>query len=275
MKHQLFFCLLVSMLGGQTQAQTTQKDKDFKLVWSDEFNKDGAPDPSNWSFEEGFVRNHEHQWYQPQNAYCKNGLLVIEARREQKPNPNYAEGSNDWRKDRKTIDYTSACLITKGKQQWLYGRWEMRARIDISAGSWPAWWALGVSKPWPSNGEIDMMEYYRDSLLANIATGTGTPHKAFWYSKKKPVDAKWASKFHVWRMDWDSTGIALYVDDFLLNHVLMGSLVNKDNTGFNPFKQPQYMLLNFAIGGDNGGDPANSRFPSKFEVDYVRVYQRK
>lgn len=275
MKHPLLRIVSILTLMFVGAGVSAQKDKDFKLVWADEFNKDGAPDPANWSFEEGFVRNHEIQWYQSENAYCKDGILIIEAKREQKPNPNYVEGSNDWRKDRKTIDYTSACMITKGKQQWLYGRWEMRARIDISPGCWPAWWALGVSKPWPSNGEIDMMEYYRDSLLANIAIGTGAPHRAFWYSKKRPVDTKWASKFHIWRMDWDSAGIALYVDDFLLNHVVMGSLVNKDGSGFSPFKQPQYMLLNFAIGGDNGGDPANSRFPGKFEVDYVRVYQRK
>src|SRR6185503_5116454 len=172
MKRLLLPILILLVVSAQSQ-------RSFKLVWADEFNKDGAPDPANWSFEEGFVRNHENQWYQPENAYCKDGILVIEARREQKPNPNYVEGSNDWRKGRKTIDYTSACLITRGKQQWLYGRWEMRARIDMSPGCWPAWWALGVSKPWPSNGEIDMMEYYRDSLLANIAIGTSTPHKAY------------------------------------------------------------------------------------------------
>ena len=252
-----------------------QSHAGYTLVWADEFNMDGPPDARNWSYEQGLVRNHEAQWYQPQNAYCKNGYLVIEARREQKENPGYLEGSGDWRRSHTTIDYTSACIITKGKQQWLYGRWEMCARIDIRKGLWPAWWSLGLTKEWPSNGEIDMMEYYRDSLLANIACGTNSPYKAYWYSRKKPVDSAWASQFHVWRMDWDTTGIALYVDDLLLNKVPMDSLVNRDGTGYNPFQQPQYMLLNLAIGGDNGGDPGKTRFPGKFEVDYVRVYQRK
>src|SRR6478736_5747399 len=71
----------------------------YSLAWSDEFNVNGNPDSSNWQYEKGFVRNHELQWYQPENAYCKNGLLVIEARKEQKANPNYEEGSNDWRKN--------------------------------------------------------------------------------------------------------------------------------------------------------------------------------
>ena len=165
-----------------------QSHAGYTLVWADEFNIDGPPDARNWSAEQGLVRNHEAQWYQAQNAYCKDGLLVIEARREQKENPGYTEGSNDWRKSHKTIDYTSACITTKGKHQWLYGRWEMRGRIDIRKGLWPAWWSLGLKKEWPGNGEIDMMEYYRDSLLANIATGTNQPYKAYWYSKKKPVD---------------------------------------------------------------------------------------
>jgi beta-glucanase (GH16 family) len=251
-----------------------QQQPGYKLVWSDEFNKDGAPDPRNWSFEQGLVRNHEAQWYQSENARCKNGILVIEARREKKTNPDYVEGSNDWRKNRKEIGYTSACMITQGKQQWLYGRWEMRGRIDVSPGMWPAWWALGVSGTWPANGEIDMMEYYRDSLLANVATAATTPYKAHWFTKKKPVNAEWSSRFHIWRMDWDSTGIALYVDDQLLNKTPMDSLLNRDGSNSYPFRQPQYMLLNLAIGGDNGGNPDNTSFPRRLEVDYVRVYQR-
>ncbi len=114
-----------------------QKMEEYKLVWADEFNTNGRPDTSKWNYEEGFVRNEELQWYQPENAYCKNGLLIIEGRRETKLNPDYDPSGNNWRKSRKNIEYTSACLITKGKQAWQYGRFEMRARIDISQGMWP------------------------------------------------------------------------------------------------------------------------------------------
>lgn len=250
----------------------------YKLVWADEFNKNGPPDTSKWNYEKGFVRNEELQWYQHENAYCKNGLLIIEGRRETKPNPGYDSSGNDWRKNRKDIQYTSACLITKDKQSWQYGRFEMRARIDMRDGMWPAWWTLGINKPWPGNGEIDIMEYYRGMLLANIAC-LGSDHKPQWFSNTFKTDSlggmAWANKFHTWRMDWTEEYIALYCDEQLLNKVNLDELANKDGSGFNPFRQQHYMLLNLAIGGQNGGDPSNTPFPRLFEVDYVRVYQKQ
>jgi beta-glucanase (GH16 family) len=251
-----------------------QDTSGYRLVWSDEFNNNGAPDTTNWTNEQGFVRNEEAQWYQSKNAYCKNGYLIIEARKEQKLNPEYVANSKDWRKSRKEADYTSACLITQGLHQWQYGRFEMRGRIDISKGMWPAWWTLGIDKPWPANGEIDIMEYYRDTLLANIAC-LDSNSKAEWFSKRIRVDTAWASKFHTWRMDWDEQSIALYVDDSLMNKIALDKLIDKDGSGFNPFTQPHYMLLNLAIGGMNGGDPSGTAFPRKMEVDYVRVYQKQ
>ncbi|MBB6003514.1 family 16 glycosylhydrolase [Arcicella rosea] len=272
---------IFSFFASQAQGLAVQKKwlkEGYKLVWSDEFEKDGTPNPANWSYENGFVRNHELQWYQPDNAFCKNGNLIIEARREQKPNPNYVEGSKDWRKKQPMIDFSSTCMITAGKKIWQYGRFELRAKIDISQGVWPAWWTLGVDKNWPANGEIDMMEFYRGKLLANIACLSANK-QAEWHSNTFSVDslggANWAAQFHVWRMDWEKDYIALYIDDQLLNKVPMNVLVNKDGSGFNPFQQPHYMLLNVAIGGDNGGNPYSSTFPSRMEVDYVRVYQKE
>lgn len=262
----------------QSTPVAAQADTTYRLVWADEFNADGAPDPKNWTFERGFVRNHERQWYQPENARCERGLLIIEGRREPRQNPTYQAGSTDWRTSRPTIDYTAASLNTKGLHQWQYGRFEMRGRIVTQAGLWPAFWTLGVAGEWPSNGEIDIMEYYRNDLLANVAWGTDKRYTAKWRTTKKPVrlfnDPNWSKQFHVWRMDWDPTAIRLYVDDQLLNQVLLKETINGDGTGKNPFHQPHYLLLNLAIGGDNGGDPAMTPFPSRFEVDYVRVYQR-
>lgn len=249
----------------------------YKLIWADEFDVDGAPNPANWTYEKGFVRNHELQYYQPENARCEKGMLIIEAKKEDKPNPAFIADNKDWRKSRATINYTSSCLLSRGLQTWQYGRFEIRAKINISAGLWPAWWTLGVDKGWPGNGEIDIMEYYRGKLLANIAC-LGADRKAEWFSNTFPADSlggtKWADQFHVWRMDWDEQAIALYLDDRLLNSVTLDKLINKDGSGFNPFKQPHYMLLNLAIGGDNGGDPSRTVFPNRFEVDWVRVYQK-
>ncbi|MGF7072298.1 glycoside hydrolase family 16 protein [Mucilaginibacter sp. R-33] len=249
----------------------------YKLVWADEFDEYGSPKPDNWAFESGFVRNNEDQWYQEQNAICRDGKLIIEAQRVHLPNPGYAPNSTNWKQKRQFINYTSSSINTRGKHSFQYGRFIMRGRISTDAGLWPAFWTLGVEKPWPANGEIDIMEYYQNKLLANIACGTEVPYKAKWYSNTKALNtfkANWSKKFHTWRMDWDQNAINLYVDDLLLNHVDLKDLVNQDGTQFNPFMQPHYILLNLAIGGDNGGDPSATKFPKRFEVDYVRVYQK-
>jgi len=249
----------------------------YKMVWKEEFNYKGAPDPSKWKYELGFERNEEFQWYQKDNAWCENGNLILEARREAKANPNFVEGSDDWKKNRKQADYTSSSIKTQGLHSWLYGRFVMRGKIDIRDGIWPAWWTLGTKGTWPATGEIDMMEYYRKKLLANIAY-MGEDKKDAWFSVEKDIDSlggkSWADRFHIWRMDWDENSIALYVDDQLLNKVEMDKLVNQNGTGINPFKQPHYMLLDLAVGGKQGGDPSKTTFPARFEVDYVRVYQK-
>ncbi|MBV5312962.1 MAG: glycoside hydrolase family 16 protein [Prolixibacteraceae bacterium] len=254
----------------------------MNLVWADEFNSNGKPNPEFWKHEEGFVRNEELQWYQKGNASCSDGVLLIEGRREELPNPRFQAGSRDWRTNRETAHYTSSSINTRGLKQWLYGRFEIRARIDTSMGSWPAIWTLGVEKQWPSNGEIDIMEFYRvkdlPTILANAAWGTGQQYVAKWDTQRIPflrfkaIDSEWATKFHIWRMEWTPESIKLYLDDELLNSTLLSETINPD--GFNPFTQPHYLLLNLAIGG-NGGNPDKSKFPIKYEVDYVRIYQKK
>ena len=272
------FCKCKTASDSVREQKLAYAKESYQLVWADEFNRAGRPDTANWSYEKGFVRNEEDQWYAEDNAWCENGLLVIEARREARPNPNYEEGSRDWRKNRKQILYTSASLNTRQKHAWQYGRFVMRGKIDIRTGLWPAWWTLGVSGRWPANGEIDIMEYYRKKLLANIAC-LGENCKPKWFSNTFPIDSlggtAWASTFHVWRMDWDKDAVSLFVDDQLLNTVSLPKLVNQDGTAVNPFQQPHYMLLNLALGGMNGGNIDNAVFPSRFEVDYVRVYQKK
>ncbi|MFC3559229.1 glycoside hydrolase family 16 protein [Pedobacter jamesrossensis] len=185
--------------------------------------------------------------------------------------------SHHWRKKPQNIEYTSACLITKGLHSWQYGKFEMRAQIDISSGLWPAFWTLGNSGHWPANGEIDIMEYYKGKLLANIAS-LGANKKPKWFSKTKFTEElggkEWASKFHIWRMDWDSEAIRLYVDDILLNKANLSELKNDDGTDINPFKQKHYILLNLAMGGLNGGEIGDTKFPNQMKVDYVRVYQK-
>jgi beta-glucanase (GH16 family) len=267
----------IANCGGLRKLDTTSNG--YRLVWSDEFNKHGRPDPNNWTYERGFVRNRELQWYQPENARCENGLLIIEGRRERKVNPNYRPNSRNRRESREYAEYTSASLTTKGLHAWQYGRFEMRGRIDTRSGLWPAFWTLGTKSAWPSCGEIDIMEYYRGMLLANAAWGTEKRWVPKWDAVRKPIadfkDPKWSRKFHLWRMDWDSESIKLYVDNKLLNTINLKETLNKDEEGKNPFHQPHYILLNLAIGGTNGGDPSKTAFPARFEVDFVRIYKKR
>ena len=260
--------------------------QEWQLVWSDEFNTDGRPDSTKWNYEQGFVRNHEDQWYQPQNAYQQNGLLIIEGRREQRKNPTYRPHGRYWGQQRDSIHYTSACLTTQGKYSFLYGRLEVYARIPTAGGSWPAIWTLGSGMEWPSCGEIDVMEFYRINgvphILANAAWGNDRHYQAVWNSKRIPYshftqrDPNWAQHFHLWRMDWDETAIRIYLDDELLNEVLLSQTVNGSiGSHINPFQRPQYILLNLALGGDNGGSIDNQAFPMRYEIDYVRVYERR
>lgn len=260
----------------------------YRLVWSDEFNTDGKPS-ADWSAERGFVRNNELQWYQADNATVSGGCLVIEARRERKPNPGYEEGSKDWRRSRQYAEITSSSLTTAGKREFMYGRFEVRAKIPVDAGSWPAIWLLGNKWEWPQNGEIDILEFYISegtrSILANACWGGTQRWNAVWDSSVTPLwhflakDSHWADKFHLWRMDWDSKFIRIYLDDELLNEIDLSKTVNRGFGGNteNPFSNSEkgfgaYLLLNLAVGG-NGGEPDLSCFPLRYYVDYVRVYQ--
>lgn len=250
--------------------------ENYRLVWADEFTGDGRPDPNHWEYEEGFVRNRELQWYQPENARCENGLLIIEARQERVPNPHFRADSNNWKEQREFADYTSSCLHTRGRHAWQYGRFEMRARIDTRAGLWPAFWTLGTARPWPHCGEIDIMEFYRGLLLANAAWGNEARWKPVWDDMRIPVESlgpDWSSRFHIWRMDWDTEAIRLYMDDQLLNTIDLKNTINRDSQGANPFHEPQYILVNLAVGGANGGDPGQTELPARYEIDYIRVYQ--
>ncbi len=272
-------CFLApSTLAEEPEDTPTDKTDNWQLVWADEFNTDGRPNGKNWTYERGFVRHKEAQWYQPENAWCENGRLIIEARREQVPNPSFDAASNDWKRSRKFATHTSASLRTQGLHSWQYGRFEMRGRIDTRRGMWPTFWTMGDIGEWPQCGEVDIMEFYRGMLLANVAWGTETRWVPHWDSIRVPIEdfgtPDWSDEFHVWRMDWDESSIKIFVDDRLLNVTDLGQTINVRRPPRNPFQQRHYILLNLAIGGANGGDHTKTDFPARFEVDYVRVYQR-
>ncbi len=250
----LSFFLTTLFLVSFTVYASKNTPSDWTLVWSDEF--DGKTvNTSEWDYEIGYIRNNEEQYYtnRPENAKIVDGNLVIQARREEY---DYYE-------------YTSASLFTKRKFQ--YGRFELRARIPCVSGSWPAWWALGTGNDgkWPECGEIDMMEYYKGKILANVYFGT------YWYSDVQMVDGfkpGWESQYHIWIMEWDAHAIKLFCDGKLALHFDVNEATRGEH---NPFRLPMYMIVNLAIGGSNGGDPTGTEFPLDYYIDYIRVYQKQ
>ena len=246
---------------------------EWKLVWRDEFDKDGPPDPASWDYERGFVRNKELQWYQPENAICKNGLLVIEAQGTQ-AHPNHPAGGI--RVEIPPGDRGDVRLSHHPAQARVH-LWQVR---DACPHRHPAGKLAGVLDPrrgrvsWPEGGEIDIMEYYRGTVLANVCHGLKWREK--WLTTKKPLaelgGEKWTKLFHIWTMVWDKDHIELLLDGDRRAHF---TVADDDEPGKdNAFRKPHYILLNQAIGGTNGGDPSRLEYPVRLEVDWVRVYQR-
>ncbi len=281
-KLSVILCILVIVACRKSKSTATPTPApaplSYQLLWSDEFNTEGTPDTSKWRYDSGFVRNEEAQWYQRQNAVCEGGNLVITGKKERLPNPTYVAGSTDWRTKRQFIDYTSSSLKMKAADAFKYGKMEVRAKIDAQTGLWPAIWTLGVSGEWPSNGEVDVMEYYGDKILANFAFGGTMRWQAIWDGASKPLSALggslWASQFHIWTLEWDENIMTILLDGAPMNSIDLSITFNKIN-GLNPFRQPHYALLNLAMGGLSGGSLASTVLPSKYLVDYIRIYQKK
>lgn len=241
--------------------------KEWELVWSDEFDRPGLPDPAKWGYEVGFVRNHEKQYYtfqRPENARVENGMLVIECRKEHYQPKNHAP-----------VEYTSASLTTEGKASWQYGRMEMRAKIPEGKGVWPAFWTLGTDIKqvgWPACGEIDIMEFVGkepNQIHGTVHFRLEGQHRSSGHAitTEKPFDG-----FHIYAVEWTPEKIDFYFDDQKYHSFE----VAKANQGeANPFRRPQYIILNFALGGDWGGPVDDAILPQKYLIDYVRVYREK
>lgn len=227
----------------------------YVLAWHDEFDTGADLDRNKWEYEIGYKRNHEAQYYSDLNTSIVDGKLVIEARKDDQGHP-----------------YTSASVIARDR--FHYGIYEVCAKIPVGTGFWPAIWSTGNKGPWPYCGEIDMMEYYDNSILANACWG-GRHHRAVWDSSKTPMsefEPDFADKYHIWKMVWTPEAIKLYIDDRLLNTIELSKTINEApgghrgaDEGYNPFTDTENLhgvWLNLALGGDNGGSLENTPFPS-------------
>lgn len=258
------------------ETTTSLKEKTLssptKLIWSDEFDKDGLPDPQKWTYDVGDAcdqpagcgwGNNERQYYtkgKEKNVRIKNGYLIIEAHQE-KINKS---------------DYSSTRLISKNKGDFKYGRIEVRAKLPSGKGTWPAIWMLPTNSPyggWPRSGEIDIMEhvgYEPDTIY-------GTPHTQAFNGmigthKTGSIyvpDAE--SSFHTYTVEWTANKIEWYVDDI---HYHTFAKIDETPEKW-PFDQAFHLILNLAVGGNWGGKYGidESIWPQQFLIDYVRVYK--
>ena len=228
----------------------------LSLIWSDEFNTAGAPDPSKWGYDigAGGWGNSELQYYtnRVDNVLVSNGTLKIIAKKEA------YSGSN----------YTSARLLSKGKFSFQYGKVEVSAKLPAGAGSWPAIWMLGdnfATAGWPTCGEIDIMEQKGSDMNRIYSTLHYLGHSGSGGIGSSFLINNVTTEFHKYGLIWSSASLQFLVDDMVYY-----TFVNSTSV---PFNQNFFMILNLAMGGTFGGtvDPAfNSAL---MEVDYVRVYQ--
>jgi beta-glucanase (GH16 family) len=255
--------------------QPSEAPPAWKLVWQEEFNKGTAPDPKIWKHEKGYVRNQESQYYTQQrseNCRIEKGCLILEGRKEVVPNAEYKEASVDWRfKDAKTA-YTSASITTKGTKEFLYGKIEVRARVPAGQGVWPAIWMLGTAGRWPACGEIDIMEFIGKNPRTIYGTLHFTSAKGHSSNGGKVEIDKLSTDFHLYTLEWDADKIDLFVDGKKYHTVEQKLTQSPDGTM--PFRKPHFLLLNLALGGQWGGPVKDAVLPARFEVDYVRYYQK-
>ena len=228
---------------------------DYELVWSDEFDTDGAPDAANWTYDlgAGGWGNGEAQTYtdNAENVIVEGGFLKITAK---------ADGSS----------YTSARIKSIGLQEFTYGKVEISAKLPAAQGTWPALWMLGSNFPtvgWPACGEIDIMEQTGGDKNTTLGTchwfDNGTAANASYGETTAVANA--STEFHLYSLEWDETSIKISLDDV--------PFMTLSNSADFPFNADFFFIMNIAMGGTLGGtiDPAFTE--DTMEVDYIRVYQ--
>ena len=245
----------------------------MKLIFSDEFNYEGAPDPTKWVHETGNDwHNNEIQYYTDdlKNAYVKDGKLHIVALNEEKG----------------TRKHTSARLTTYGKFSCTYGKIEMSAKLPKGIGSWPAFWMLpddineGVD--WPLAGEIDIMEYSYGMSPVEMHYSLHSELYNHSINTQETLVAKidgLSEGFNKFTCEWEENQISFYVDDvhqvtFYRDKRTNGEPKEQGERAW-PFDKPYHLLLNLAVGGFFAGDKVDDdTLPFEYVIDYVKVWQK-
>lgn len=246
------FCFSFILMFTGVKSQELIIDEHFNgdeldmTIWNYELG-DGCPDLCGWG-------NNERQFYTKENVAVKNGNLILTAA---------FDGER----------YTSGKISTKNKIEFQYGTIEVRAKLAIGQGAWPAIWMLGsnISEVgWPRAGEVDIMEYVGKNPH-EIHSTLHTPD-SHGQSKNTKITTHTSIEngFHVYKAHWTEDFIKFYIDD-VLTYTFSPEL--KDENTW-PFDQPFYLILNLAVGGNFGGPEVDNKiFPQEFVIDYVKVYK--
>lgn len=241
----------------------------YDLVWRDEFSGD-VLNTADWNFEIGDGcpnncgwGNNELEYYREENTSIVNGHLVITAKKQ-------SFGGHD---------YTSSRLTTKGKQQFKFGRIDIRAALPSGKGVWPALWMLGSNidaTGWPACGEIDIMELTGDvpnRVVGTLHYGSNVAqHQYNSFSRFADNGDSYQEKFHVYSIVWENNKIEFLVDDVVFATQTPADMKNGQ---LYPFNKHFFFVMNVAVGGNWPGFPDTStRFPQYLIVDYIRVFQK-
>ena len=260
--------ILATSLGLGAATAVTAEDKDWTLVWADEFDAGKTPDTKAWEIVKGNgcptlcgFGNNELQTYtdKPQNLRIEDGKLIIEA--------VYGDG------------YTSAKITTQKMPGWQTGKIAMRAKIPEGVGTWPAFWTLPDTNsfgPWPKSGEIDIMEHVGHRL----GYLHGTIHTEAFNGKLGTQKGgeiyvpTISSEFHDFAVEWTNDSLRWFIDGEQYFEILREE---SDGTAEWPFDHPFHVILNLAVGGDWGGSKGveENDFPTRYEIDWVRIWQQK
>ena len=244
-----------------TNEDARETNQYTELKWSDEFN-DGGLDQTKWVYEQGASGwgNNELQNYtnSTENVFTEGGNLVIRAKKE--------AGANA---------YTSGRIITKGKQNFQFGRLDVRAKVPKGKGVWPAIWMLGSDidqNNWPMCGEIDIMELRGSKpreLLSTMHFGTSSATHIY-KGTTEPLSYDLSDDFHIFSVVRSKDLIRFYLDGREYYR-----FTSSDASPY-PFNNPFFVILNVAVGGNFDGNPdGTASFPQQMQVDYVRFFQYK
>ncbi len=275
--HAFLFALLALPLQADSKPRRVLPGG-WVYTWGDEFTGKEL-NQKKWSFELGVVRTRGTSHTCTTEAVSlKGGRLIITTRAEETPNAAYKQGSNKWQEQIRTQPYSSASISTKGKMSFKPGcRLEVRAKIPVAKGSWPAIWMLHENgMAWSACGETDIMEH--------ISQEAGTSYGVFHWgkewaptsvSKSGHVKVERISRaWHVYSLEWTEQEMILRVDDREVSRLDIDSVTNPD--GLTPIRTPAYLIINTAVGGEGTWPeaPDASQYPCHFEIDYVRYYRK-